>query len=295
MNQQSKEQLCDSNNTNSNQVSTQAPNNLQINEEKPFYLTNQQGAQLEELNIKQSISNNSGFHCNKISLFFLCKGIINALTFAFSLIFLGIFQEKDKSEVDHAAALLGIGAIGSLICVIIFILFIVKCTLEPLTCYILTGLLAVCWILFAGCVSIKMNGSIHLTLAIIMSSAFINCIISMKWKHYFKSSAFRLLGDIVVIGIGCLLFIAFGGKFKDESNVYFLVCWVIMRVIVFIMLAKQFDNEKDISFAVFIMEYYGFIVVLIFIFILIILMVETDMISFFILGVEIGTEMNKIN
>ena len=223
MNQQSKEQLCDSNNTISNQVS----NNQQIYEDKPYYSTNQQGefknVQFEELNIKQSIFNNSGFRCNKISLFFLCKGIINALTFAFSLIFLGTFQETDKSEVDHAAALMGIGAIGSLICVIIFIIFIFNCTLEPLTCYILTGFLAVCWILFAGCVSIKMEGSIHFTLAISMSSAFINCIISMKWEHYLKSSAFRLLGDIVVIVIGCLLFIAFGGKFKDKNNVYFLV------------------------------------------------------------------------
>ena len=64
-----------------------------------------------------------------------------------------------------------------------------------------------------------------------------------------------------------------------------------MRVIVFIMLAKQFDNEKDISFATFIMEYYGFIVIVIFILILIILLVNTDMIKFFILGYEIGEKI----
>ena len=286
MNQQSKEQLCDSNNTNSNQVSTQIPNNLQINEEKPYYSTNQQGEfkneQLEELNINQSISNSSGFHCNQISLFFLCKGIINTLTFAFSLIFLGIFPETDKFKVDHVAGIMFVGAIGSIICVIIVIIFIVKCTLEPLTCYILTGFLVVCWILFAGSFSIKMKGSIHFTLAINMSSAFMNCIISMKWKHYFKSSRFRLLGDIVVIGIGYSLFIVFGGEFKDENNLILLLCWVIMRVIIFKMLVKQFDNEKDINVVSFIMEYYGLIVILIFIIILLIIMVETDIIKFFI-------------
>ena len=272
MNPQSQEQLYDSNSTNSNQVS----NNQQIYEEKPFYLTNQKeelkSEQIEEeLNSKQSIFDDCKFRCNIISLFFLYNGIINALTFAFSLIFLGIFQGTDKFKEDYVAIIGIIGAIGSLICVIIFVLLCFKYSwIEPKTCKILLGVFAVFWISFVGCFCIKIQGTVYLTLAIIMSSDFVICIITMKWKHYLDERALRVFGDIVIIVIGCLLFVAFGGEFENDSkfNFFFLVFWVIMRAIVFSVLVEGFNSDTDNNIPYFVIKYYAlwfiFLIVMVF-------------------------------
>ena len=208
MNKKSKEKLCDSNNTNSNQVSTQAPSNLQINEEKPFYLTNQQGAQLE--NIKQSISNDDGCRCNKISLFFLYRGIINACLLATSLVLLVIFKDAEKFEVDYFLIIGIVGAIGSFICVLI-------AAYEEgsrIKSYIIMIIFTVIWSATVGCFSMKIQETVYFTLAIMTINEFVNCFITMKLKEYLENRLFSALGDIIVICCGCVLFIILGGSLK---------------------------------------------------------------------------------
>ena len=256
MKQQSKEQLCDSNNTNSNQVSTQAPNNLQINEEKPFYLTNQQGAQLEELNIKQSISNDNGCRCNKISLFFLYRGIINAFLLATSIILLVKFKDAEKFEVDYFL-IIGIGgAVGSFICICVAMIE-EKSKGARIRSYIIMIIFTVIWSATVGCFSMKIQETVYFTLAIMTISEFVNCIITMKLEEYIENQLFRALGDFVVICCGCMLFVILGGKFKNLINFFVFLFWVAMRVFVFKELAKEFNSNKNSSIAFYVMAYYG--------------------------------------
>ena len=253
MNKKSKEKLCDSNNTNSNQVSTQAPSNLQINEEKPFYLTNQQGAQLE--NIKQSISNDDGCRCNKISLFFLYRGIINACLLATSLILLVMFKDAEKFEVDYFLIIGIVGAIGSFICVLI------AANEEGskktrIKSYIIMIIFTVIWSATVGCFSMKIQETVYFTLAIMTINEFVNCFITMKLKEYLENRLFCALGDIIVICCGCVLFIILGGKFKNLINFCVFLFWVVMRVFVFKELVKEFNSDENRNIAFCVMGYY---------------------------------------
>ena len=122
------------------------PDDQQFYEEKPYYLTNHheefKNERAEEINIKQS--NFYKCRCNKISYFFLCKGIINALTLAITIILVETLELTNKSRQGNLFGMGVIGAIGSLICVIIFtILYFKYLWISLKTGYILLSIFTI--------------------------------------------------------------------------------------------------------------------------------------------------------
>ena len=277
MNQQSKEQLCDSNNTNSNQVSTETPNVQQINEEKPFYLTNQQGelknVHLDDLNTKK---NKRRSHCDTINLFFLYIGIIGALALGFSLFILG--KETEEFIKKYSTLICIIGAIGSVIFALPFLFedfHNSKCT--QIQCYVIMIIFTVFWISFVGFLSLKLQGAIYFIMILIVSNAFIDCIITMAITDYLDNIVYRTLGDLVIIVIGCFLFIILGRKFESVFELIFLLLWIVGRLFVFIKLDKLYRLHNA---PLLVMSYYAFsfkyMVVIIFGIIYVILSPESD-------------------
>jgi hypothetical protein len=256
MNQQSKEQLCDSNNTDSTPVLAETPNVQQIHEEKPFYLTNQEelkNVHLEDLNTKK---NKQRSNCDTINLFFLYIGIIGALAFTFSLFILG--KETEEFIKKYSTLICVIGAIGSIIFALPFLFddfHNSKCT--EIQCYVIMIIFTVFWISFVGFLSLKLQGAIYFILILIMSNAFINCIITMANTDYVDNLVYRALGDLTITIVGCFLFIILGRKFESIFELIFLLLWIGARIFVFRNLEKLYRLHNA---PLLVMSYYAFLV-----------------------------------